>query len=194
MALNLQSDKTFFFHRNKDLYLLFYPRLSLIRCCFFFFAFRLVFGIFVKWFWQLGDAKFRSWCDYKLAIIKPSTYWSTYCLLIKWLIFSCRVNLYGCSLLYFFKYGWDASYHTDAYIRERLLAKVNLTLQKYNKLRVASGLNFCWYGSMEWNLEEKFSMEWNMEGKIFSRNGNGMEENCRYGIWKNLVPFHSTHW
>ena len=28
------------------------------------------------------------------------------------------------------------------------------------KLRVASGLNIPWYGSIEWNMEENFSMEW----------------------------------
>ena len=32
------------------------------------------------------------------------------------------------------------------------------------KLRVASGLNLPWYGSMEWNMEDNFSME----SKIFS--------------------------
>ena len=31
------------------------------------------------------------------------------------------------------------------------------------KLRVASGLNLPWCGSMEWNMEENCSMEWNME-------------------------------
>ena len=30
-------------------------------------------------------------------------------------------------------------------------------------------------------MEEKFSMEWHLEWKIFS-NGNGMEENCQYGM------------
>ena len=45
--------------------------------------------------------------------------------------------------------------------------------------------------SMEWNMEENFSMEWNMEWKILVWNGNGMEENCQYGIWKNRLPFHS---
>ena len=40
-------------------------------------------------------------------------------------------------------------------------------------------------------MEENFSMEWNMEWKILVWNGNGMEENCQYGIWKNRLPFHS---
>ena len=35
------------------------------------------------------------------------------------------------------------------------------------KLRVAFGLNLPWYGSMEWNMEEKFSMEWKWNGKKF---------------------------
>ena len=87
-ALNLPNDKSFFFHRDKDLYSLFYPRLSLILCCCFF-AFKLFYGVFVKCFWQFGHAKFHRWCDYKLAIIKLRANRSTYCLLIGWLIFSC---------------------------------------------------------------------------------------------------------
>ena len=43
--------------------------------------------------------------------------------------------------------------------------------------------------SMEWNMEENFSMEWN--GRFLEWNGNGMEENCQFGIWKNRLPFHS---
>ena len=35
-ALNLSTDKTFFFRRNQDLYLLFCPRISLILCFVFF--------------------------------------------------------------------------------------------------------------------------------------------------------------
>ena len=35
-------------------------------------------------------------------------------------------------------------------------------------------------------MEEIFCMEWNME-EIFRY---GMEKNCRYGIWKNRLPFH----
>ena len=62
--------QNFFFHRNKNLYVLFYPRMSLIL--YRFFAFKLFFGIFVECFWLFGNAKFNSWCDYKLAIIKPS--------------------------------------------------------------------------------------------------------------------------
>ena len=30
--------------------------------------------------------------------------------------------------------------------------------------------------------------------KIILWNGNGMEENCHYGIWKNRLPFHSLPW
>ena len=35
---------------------------------------------------------------------------------------------------------------------------LNIAKVQY-KLRVASGLNLPWYGSMEWNMEENFSME-----------------------------------
>ena len=80
------------------MYLLFYSRMSLILCCFF--AFKLFIGIFVKCFWQFGYGKFHSLCDFKLAIIKLSAYPSTYGLLIRWLIFCCRVNFYGSSLRY----------------------------------------------------------------------------------------------
>ena len=44
---------------------------------------------------------------------------------------------------------------------------------------------------MEWKIEENFSMEWNMEWKTLVWNGNAMEENCQYGIWKNHLPFHT---
>ena len=37
-------------------------------------------------------------------------------------------------------------------------------------------------------MEENFNMEWN--GRFLVWNGNGMEENCQYGIWKNRLPFH----
>ena len=39
---------------------------------FFFLRLSLFFGIIVKCFWQFGYVKFHSWCDYELAIIKPS--------------------------------------------------------------------------------------------------------------------------
>ena len=53
--------------------------------------------------------------------------------------------------------------------------------------------------SMEWNMEENFSIEWKKilvwngiwNGRFLVWNGNGMEENCQYGIWKNRLPFHS---
>ena len=55
------------FHRNQDLYLLYSPQLSLIVCCCFFcFAFKLSFGMFLKCFWQVGYAKFLSWCHTNL--------------------------------------------------------------------------------------------------------------------------------
>ena len=62
------------------------------------------------------------------------------------------------------------------------------------KLRIASSLNLLWYRSMEWNMEENFTvLVWNgiWNGRFLVWNGNGMEENCQYGIWKNCLPFHS---
>ena len=70
-------------------------------------------------------------------------------------------------------------------LRERLLV-VAYNFAKVQKIRcVASSQKVFWYGSMEWNMEENFGMEW----KIFRMNGNGMEENCQHGIWKNHLPF-----
>ena len=63
------KSQNFFFHRNKDLYLLFYPRLSLILC---FFAFKLFFfSIFVKCFWQFGYAKLHSGVITNLQSLSP---------------------------------------------------------------------------------------------------------------------------
>ena len=53
---------------------------------------------------------------------------------------------------------------------------------------IASTLKVVWYVTMEWNVEENFST-WN--GRFLVWNGNGMEKNCQYGIWKNHLPFHS---
>ena len=46
------------FHGNKNLCLLFYPRLSLILCCGCFFAFKLFFGIFKNVFGSLAMPNF----------------------------------------------------------------------------------------------------------------------------------------
>ena len=40
-------------------------------------------------------------------------------------------------------------------------------------------------------MEEIFCMEWNMEEIFRYGMEDGMEKNCRYGIWKNRLPFHS---
>ena len=58
---------------------------------------------------------------------------------------------------------------------------------------IASSLKVLWYGSMEWNMEEKFSMEWNMEWKSFSMEWkwNGR----KLSVWNvqksSSVPFHT---
>ena len=52
------------------------------------------------------------------------------------------------------------------------------------KLRVASGINIPWYGSIEWNMEENFDMEWNMEWKKIAR--------MKYGkIVFHSIPYHA---
>ena len=45
-------------------------------------------------------------------------------------------------------------------------------------------------------VQNFFGMEvWNgIWKKILVWNGNGMEENCQYGIWKNRLPFHTMPW
>ena len=40
-----------------------------------------------------------------------------------------------------------------------------------------------------WNEIRKKILVWNR--RILVWNGNGMAENCLYGIWKNRFPFHS---
>ena len=44
-----------------------------------------------------------------------------------------------------------------------------------------------------WNGIWKKSLVWNeiWNGRFLAWNGNGMEENCLYGIWKNRLPFHT---
>ena len=39
-----------------------------------------------------------------------------------------------------------------------------------------------------WNGMWKKILVWN--GIFVVWNGNGTEENCQYGIWKNRLPFH----
>ena len=57
------------------------------------------------------------------------------------------------------------------------------------KLRVVSGLNLPWYGSMEWNAEESFSMEW----KSFSmkRKWNGRKLPALNMEKLFSLPFHT---
>ena len=43
--------------------------------------------------------------------------------------------------------------------------------------------------NLVWNGIWKKILVWN--GRFLVWNGNGMEENCQYGIWKNRLPFHS---
>ena len=49
------------------------------------------------------------------------------------------------------------------------------------------------FGMEVWNGIWKKILVWNgiWNGRFLVWNGNGMEENCQYGIWKNRLPFHS---
>ena len=40
-------------------------------------------------------------------------------------------------------------------------------------------------------MEENFVWNGIWNRRFLVRNGNGTEENCRHGIWKNRLPFHS---
>ena len=147
-GIELAKWQNFFFHCNKKFLFTFLSSKKLNSLLLFFFAYKLFFVIFVKCFWRFGYAKSHSLCDYNLAIIKPRAYLSTY-LLIKWLIFSCWVNFLVAHCDCASTMGWDASYHA-AYLRKRTTCKGRLNVAKVRyKLRVTSGLNLAWYGSME---------------------------------------------
>ena len=49
------------------------------------------------------------------------------------------------------------------------------------------GMEYIWNKILEWNGIWKKILVWN--GKFLVWNGNRMEENCQYGIWKNHLPF-----
>ena len=49
--------------------------------------------------------------------------------------------------------------------------------------------NGIWKKILVWNGIWKKILVWN--GRFLVWNGNGMEENCQHGIWKNRLPFHS---
>ena len=56
--------------------------------------------------------------------------------------------------------------------------------------------NRIWKKILVWNGIWKKILVWNgiWNGRFLVWNGNGMEENCHYGIWKNRLPFHTMPW
>ena len=52
--------------------------------------------------------------------------------------------------------------------------------------------NGIWKKILVWNGIWKKILAWN--GRFLVWNGNEMEENCQYGIWKNRLPFHTMPW
>ena len=53
--------------------------------------------------------------------------------------------------------------------------------------------NGIWKKIFAWNGIWKEILVWNgiWNGRFWVWNGNGMEENRQYRIWKNRLPFHS---
>ena len=49
--------------------------------------------------------------------------------------------------------------------------------------------NEIWKKILVWNKIWKEILVWN--GIFLVWNGNEMEKNCQYGIWKNRFPFHT---
>ena len=58
------------------------------------------------------------------------------------------------------------------------------------------------YGMEVWNEIGKKILVWNRiwkkilvwNGRFLVWNGNGIDENIQYGIWKNRLPFHTMPW
>ena len=49
--------------------------------------------------------------------------------------------------------------------------------------------NGIWKKILVWNGIWKKVLVWNWRFLVW--NGNGMEENCQYGLWKNRLPYHA---
>ena len=67
-------------------------------------------------------------------------------------------------------------------------------VQNFFGMEVWNGI---WKKILVWNGTWNgrfFGMEWIWNGRFLVWNGNGMEENCQYGIWKNRLPFHTMPW
>ena len=63
----------------------------------------------------------------------------------------------------------------------------------WKKILVWNGI---WKKILVWNGIRKKILAWNgtWSGRFLVWNGNGMEENCQYGIWKivfHFIPYHA---
>ena len=76
-----------------------------------------------------------------------------------------------------------------AHLRERLLTTLRrCKATKYTLHCFRSKISLVWNGI--WKKILAWNGIWNGK-KLPVWNGNGMEENCQYGIWKKRLPFHS---
>ena len=69
----------------------------------------------------------------------------------------------------------------------------NIAKMQSSKIDVALLPVYTFFGMEAWNGIWKKILVWNevWNGRLLVRNGNGMDKNCQYRIWKHCLPFHS---
>ena len=69
----------------------------------------------------------------------------------------------------------------------------NIAKMQSSKIEVALLPVYSFFGVEVWNGIWKKILVWNeiWNGRLLVWNGNVMDENCQYGIWKNCLPFHA---
>ena len=69
----------------------------------------------------------------------------------------------------------------------------NIAKMQSSKIDVALLPVYTFFGMEVWNGIWKKILVWNeiWNGRLLVWNGNVMDENCYYGIWKNRLPFHA---
>ena len=67
----------------------------------------------------------------------------------------------------------------------------NIAKMQSSKIYVALLPVYTFFGMEVWNGIWKKILVWNEKwnGRLLVWNGNGMDENRQYGIWKNRLPF-----
>ena len=69
----------------------------------------------------------------------------------------------------------------------------NIAKMQSSKIDVALLPAYTFFGMEVWNGIRKKILVWNeiWNGRLLVWNGNGMDQNCQYGIRKNCLPFHA---